>query len=203
MKIICIGSNYSEHAKELDNEVPTEPVFFMKPDSSLLVNNKPFFYPGFSNEIHHEVELVVKINRLGKNISPKFAHRYYNEIGIGIDFTARDLQNECKKNGKPWEIAKAFDNSAPVSKFLSLDKLHPVDEINFHLTINGNIVQKGFSGDMIFPVDQLISYISRYQTLKIGDLLFTGTPSGVGPVKIGDKLEAFIEGIKMMEFYIK
>jgi acylpyruvate hydrolase len=203
MKIICIGRNYTEHAKELNNKVPAEPVFFMKPDSALLVNNKPFFLPEFSNEIHHEVELVVRINRLGKHIDEKFAPRYYNEIGLGIDFTARDIQQKCKENGLPWEIAKAFDQSAPLGNFIEIEKLPDKHSIKFELYKNETLVQSGNTKDMIFPIDTLIAYVSKFVTLKIGDLIYTGTPSGVGPVKIGDKLTGLLEGNPMFEFEVK
>ena len=203
MKIICIGRNYTKHAVELKSQVPEKPVFFLKPDSSLLVNNKPFFYPQFSNEIHHEVEIIVQINRIGKYIEEKFANRYYNKIGVGIDFTARDLQNEHIKKGLPWEIAKAFDNSAPVSKFVPIGKFKNINSINFSLTVNGKIAQQGNTSEMVFPVDTIISYVSRYFTLKMGDIIFTGTPAGVGPVKIGDHLQAFLEEEKMLDFYVK
>ncbi|MCG8696522.1 MAG: fumarylacetoacetate hydrolase family protein, partial [Bacteroidales bacterium] len=174
MKIICIGRNYSEHAKELNNPVPKEPVFFMKPDSALLLKNNPFYIPEFSNNVHYEVEVVVRINRLGKHIDRKFAHRYYNEIGLGIDFTARDVQDECKKKGLPWEKAKAFDGSAVLGKFFPLKELGEIQKLNFHLEKNGKIVQKGTTADMIFAVDAIIEHISKYVTLKIGDLIFTG-----------------------------
>jgi acylpyruvate hydrolase len=203
MKIICIGRNYIDHARELENPVPEEPIFFIKPDSALILNNKPFFLPDFSNEIHHEVEIVIKINRLGKNIEKKFAHRYFEEIGIGIDFTARDLQRKQAKDGKPWEIAKAFDGSAPLGKFIKRDLLPDYHAIPFRLEINGKEAQKGNTKNMIFGFDELISYISKFLTLKIGDLIFTGTPSGVGPVKIGDKLTAFIENRRLLDFYVR
>lgn len=204
MKIICIGRNYIEHAKELNNPVPKTPVFFMKPDSALLQKNRPFYYPSFSKNIHHEVELVVRINRLGKNIEKKFAHRYYDEIGLGIDFTARDLQDECKKSGKPWEIAKAFDYSAALSsEFIAKEQIENMNEIAFHLDINGKRVQTGVSSDMIFSIDEIIEYISQFVTLKIGDLIYTGTPAGVGPVQIGDRLEGTLEGKKLLDFEIK
>jgi acylpyruvate hydrolase len=203
MKIFAIGRNYSDHAKELHNPLPSEPMFFMKPDTALLQNNNPFFYPDFSQEIHYETEIVVKINRVGKCIEQKFASRYYNEIGIGIDFTARDIQRRCQEKGHPWEIAKAFDNSAPISKFISKDKFADLGNLNFHLDINGTTVQKGNTGDMIFEIDKLIAYISKFFTFKIGDLIFTGTPAGVGPVKIGDNLQAYIENDLMLEFYVK
>ena len=203
MKIIAIGRNYIDHAKELNNPVPKEHLFFLMPDSALLRNNQPFFYPDFSSDIHYEVEIVVKLNRLGKNVASKFAHRYYNEIAIGIDFTARDLQKKCKEKGLPWEIAKSFDGAAPISEFISLDKFEDINNINFSLEINGKEVQKGNTGEMIFKVDELIEHVSKYMTIKIGDFLFTGTPAGVGPVKIGDKLTAYIEGEKMLEFIVK
>src|SRR6056297_269743 len=203
MKIIAIGRNYINHARELDNPVPKEPLFFMMPDSALLKNNQPFFYPDFSNEIHFEVEIVVRLNRLGKNIAPEFAYRYYNEIGIGIDFTARDLQKKCKEKGLPWEIAKSFDGAAPISNFISLEKLGDINNINFRLDLNGDTVQQGNTKEMIFSTDQLVAYVSKFITIKIGDLLFTGTPAGVGPVKIGDRLTAYIEEEKLLDFFIK
>ena len=192
MKIICIGRNYAEHAKELSSPLPTEPVFFLKPDTCLLPKNQAFFYPDFSKDIQYETELVVKINKVGKYIQPKFAQTYYDEIGIGIDFTARDLQQHCKENGLPWEICKAFDNAAPLGKFIDKNQFEDIQNIDFHLELNGEIVQKGNSKDMIFTVDAIITYISQFITLKIGDLIFTGTPVGVGKVKIGDQLKAFI-----------
>ena len=203
MKIIAIGRNYSEHAKELNNPVPTEPIFFLKPESSIIRNNKPFFYPEFSQNIHYEVEIVLKICRLGKNISENFAHRYYREIGIGIDFTARDLQSRCKEKGHPWEIAKAFDGSAPIGKFIRKQNLGEINNIDFQLNLNEKIVQKGNTRDMIFSCDQIISYVSKYITLKMGDLIFTGTPAGVGPVKKDDHLQASIEGNVLLDFYVK
>lgn len=203
MKIICIGRNYIDHAKELNNPVPAEPVFFMKPDTSLLINNKPFFYPPFTNDLHHEVELVVPIRKVGKTIDRKFAHRYYHEIGIGIDFTARDLQQKAKEKGLPWEIAKGFEGSAPISKFIPLSDLEDPSNIMFRLDINGKTVQLGYSKDMIFSIDEIISYVSRFFPLKTGDLIFTGTPSGVGPVQINDRLQAFIGDKMMMDFTIK
>ncbi len=203
MKIICIGKNYAEHAKELNSAVPKEPLFFMKPDSALLLGDKPFYLPDFSNEIHHEIEIVVKINRLGKHIERNFANRYYNEISVGVDFTARDIQRICIKEGKPWEIAKAFDGSAVLGKFINLNQVKDTASIPFHLDIDGNTVQKGNSKDMIFGVDELIEYVSKFITLKIGDLIYTGTPVGVGPVKIGNRLEGFIEEKKLFEFEVK
>jgi len=203
MKIIAIGRNYIDHAKELNNPVPTEPIFFLKPDTALIRNNQPFFYPDFSNEIHYELEIVVKFDKLGKNIAQKFAHRYYSEIGIGIDFTARDLQNKCKEKGLPWEIAKSFDGAAPISKFLKLENIGDINALNFRLELNGKTVQQGNTSEMIFSVDKLTEHVSKFMTIKIGDLMFTGTPAGVGPVKIGDRLTAYIEDKKMMDFQIK
>ncbi len=201
MKIICIGRNYAEHARELNNEVPEKPVFFMKPDSALIRNNKPFFLPPFSKEIHYETELVLKISRLGKHIEEKFAYRYYDEIGIGIDFTARDLQRECKAGGLPWEIAKAFDGSAPVGEFISKKELP--DPVLFHLDINGRTVQKGTTADLLFSFDRIIAYVSQFVTLRTGDLIFTGTPAGVGPVKKNDRLQAYIGSRLLLDFLVK
>lgn len=203
MKIICIGRNYVEHAKELNSEVPTEPVFFLKPDTALLKDGQAFYLPDFSKEIHHEVELVIKINKPGKNIQSQFAHKYFEEIGIGIDFTARDLQAECKKKGLPWEKAKAFDGSAPIGKFIDKKQFTDEKNINFKLLVNGNMVQNGNSSNMLFSFDKIIAYVSQFFTLKTGDLIYTGTPHGVGPVAIGDKLEAYIEDNKLLEFEIK
>ena len=203
MKIICVGRNYSEHAKELKNEVPTEPIIFTKPDSSLVIKNNPFFIPAISSDVHYEVELVIKICTLGKNIQEKFAHKYYEEIGIGIDFTARDIQSKLKSKGLPWDLAKGFDGAAPISDFIPLADLNTENGINLGLTKNGESVQQGNSENMIFSFDKLIAFISKYFTLKIGDLIFTGTPAGVGPVAINDKLEAFIEGKKMLTCDVK
>lgn len=203
MKIICIGRNYSEHAKEMNAAVPTEPIFFLKPDTALIKDDLPFYYPDFSKEIHHEVELVIKINKAGKNIEQEFANKYYNEIGIGIDFTARDIQAKCKEKGLPWEKAKAFDGSAPIGSFLQKTNFANLSDINFHLEINGNQVQKGNTKDLLFSFDTIISYVSKFFTLKTGDLIYTGTPEGVGPVKIGDRLEAYIEDQKLLNFEIK
>jgi acylpyruvate hydrolase len=203
MKIICIGRNYRDHAKELNQPVPAEPIFFMKPDSSIIKNNKPFFLPDFSGEMHHEVEIVLKICRLGKNIEEKYAPRYYEEIGAGIDFTARDLQRQCIEKGHPWEICKAFDGSAPLGKFLHKNKLHDTGSIYFQLDINGKTVQKGNTRDLIFSFEKLIAYISKFVTLKTGDLIFTGTPAGVGPVKIGDHLCVSVEGIVLLDFFVR
>lgn len=203
MKIICIGRNYADHARELNNPLPDKPVFFLKPDTALVQNNKPFFYPGFSSEIHHEAEIVLKINRIGRHIDEKYACRYYNEIGIGIDFTARDLQSECKREGLPWEIAKAFDGSAPIGRFLQKDKIPDTENISLRLDINGKTVQKGSSSDMIFSFDRLISYVSGFITLKIGDLIFTGTPAGVGEVRVGDRLQAWLNEELLLDFFVR
>ena len=203
MKIIAIGRNYVEHAKELNNPVPKEPMFFMKPETSIVRNNKPFFYPDFSQDVHYETEIVLKINRLGKNIETRFAHRYYDEIGLGIDFTARDLQQKCKEKGKPWEIAKAFDGSAPLSEFVDKKNYQNLNDLKFSLELNGELVQNGTTQDMIFPFDKLISYVSKFVTLKIGDLIFTGTPAGVGSVKKGDHLRGKIESKVFLDFHVK
>jgi 2-keto-4-pentenoate hydratase/2-oxohepta-3-ene-1,7-dioic acid hydratase in catechol pathway len=203
MKIICIGRNYIDHAKELNNPVPEKPVFFMKPDTALLLKHNPFFYPDFSKEVHYEAELVVKIDRNGKHIEERFAHKYYSEISIGIDFTARDLQADAKKKGLPWEIAKAFDQSAPVGRFITKDKFTNVQDINFTLKINGETRQQGNSRDMIFTIDRIIAYVSQFISLRTGDLIFTGTPQGVGPTRINDHFEAFIEDEKLLEFNVK
>jgi len=204
MKIICIGRNYVAHAKELGNDVPEEPIFFMKPDTALLRNNDPFYIPEWTNEVHHEIELVIKINRIGKNIEKRFAHRYYDEIGLGIDFTARDVQAELKAKGLPWEKAKAFDHAAVISSTFFSKSIFPDDEaINFKLKINDKTVQESNSGFMMFSFDELIAHISKYVTLKIGDLIYTGTPANVGPVKIGDHLEGYLEDKKLLDFQIK
>lgn len=203
MKIFAIGQNYVEHNKELNSKNPTEPVVFMKPDSALLKNNKPFYIPDFSQELHYETELIIKFNRLGKNIDSKFAERYFAEIGLGIDFTARDLQRKLKAEGKPWEISKAFDNSAVIGNFLPVSDLGDIQHVRFRLDINGKTVQNGNSADMIFPINELVSYVSRFFTIKIGDILFTGTPVGVGKVVIGDRLEGYIFDKKMFDFYVK
>lgn len=204
MKIICIGRNYVEHIQELNNDVPGEPVFFMKPDSALLRNNNSFYIPDWTNEVHYEIELVIKINRLGKNIEKRFAHRYYSEIGLGIDFTARDVQNSLKKKGLPWEKAKAFDQAAAISStFLPVAIFPDQESIRFKLKVNGKLVQEGNSGLMIFDFEEIIAHVSKYITLKIGDLIYTGTPAGVGPVKIGDHLEGFLEDKKLLDFMIK
>lgn len=204
MKIICIGRNFADHAKEMNSPTPTSPVFFLKPDTALVPKRNPVYIPNFTKDMHYECEIVVKINRLGKNISEKHASRYYDEIGIGIDFTARDLQQECKEKGLPWEKAKAFDNSAPVGdKFLKVSEIQNLHNLDFRLEQNGNIVQKGNTKDMIFNFDQIIAYVSQFFTLKIGDLIFTGTPAGVGPVKIGDQLACFIGNEQLLKIDIK
>ena len=203
MKIFAIGQNYTEHNKELNSKHPDEPVVFMKPDTALLKNNKPFYIPDFTDELHYETELLIKINRLGKNIDSKFAHRYYSEIGLGVDFTARDLQRKLKAEGKPWEICKSFDNSAVIGDFLPVENIENIQDIYFHLDLNGKTVQNGHSAQMIFPINELIAYVSRFFTLKIGDILFTGTPAGVGKVSVGDHLEGFIFENKMFDFRIK
>ena len=202
MKIICIGRNYVDHITELGNERPDNPVIFMKPDTALLRNNDPFYYPEFSKDIHYECELLVKIKKEGKSIDPKFAHKYYDEIGLGIDFTARDIQSHAKEKGLPWERAKAFNGSAPISNFISKEGFD-INKTTFELELNGDIVQQGDSSLMLWPVDELIAYVSQYFTLKTGDILFTGTPKGVGPVKIGDKLVGRLEGKEMFNFEIK
>ncbi len=203
MKIICIGRNYSDHAKEMNAALPEKPMFFMKPDVALLQHNAPFYYPDFSKDIHYECELVVRINKQGKHIDEKFANRYYDQIGLGIDFTARDLQQECKEKGHPWEIAKSFEGSAVISdQFIPVDQLDR-SNIEFSLFQNDKQVQSGTSKDMIFQIDQLIAYISRFMTLKTGDLIYTGTPAGVGPIAIGDVLVGKIGDQEMFRVEIK
>ena len=203
MKIICIGRNYIDHAKELNNPVPSEPLFFLKPDSAILPKRNPFYIPNFTNIVHYEVELIIKICKLGKNINENFASTYYNEIGLGIDFTARDLQDKCKEKGHPWEIAKAFDQSAVVSeKFIDKKNLN-LNNINFSLKKNGEIVQQGNSSNMLFNFDEIIAHVSKFMTLKIGDLIFTGTPAGVGKVKIGDELIGYLEEEKAFKTNVK
>ncbi|EOZ97707.1 Fumarylacetoacetate hydrolase family protein [Indibacter alkaliphilus LW1] len=203
MKVIAIGRNYAEHIEELKNEKPTEPVVFLKPDTAVLKNNAPFFHPDFSQNIHHEVELVLKVSKEGKYIQKEFAHRYFEEIGIGIDFTARDLQEKCKSKGLPWEIAKAFNGSAPIGGFLPLAQFSQLDDINFHLNINGELRQKGKTSMMLFDFADIIAYVSKFFTLKKGDLIFTGTPAGVSKINVGDRLEAFIEDQKLLDFEVK
>ncbi len=203
MKILCIGRNYVDHIKELNNQMPTEPVIFAKPDSALLLKNRPFFIPDFAKEFHHEVEMVVKINRIGKNIAPQFAHRYYEEVGLGIDFTARDLQSKLKEKGLPWEKAKAFDGSAVLSEFISKDEFKNIQDIDFKLEVNGETRQLGNTSLMIHSVDEIIAHVSQYFTLKIGDLIYTGTPAGVGAVKINDRLQGYLGDKMMFDFLIK
>jgi acylpyruvate hydrolase len=202
MKIFGIGRNYAAHVEELNNERPTEPVIFTMPDTALLIKNRPFYYPSFSKSIHYEVEIVLKISKVGKNIDEKFAHTYYNEIGMGIDFTARDLQEKAKEKGLPWALAKGFNDAAPVSEFVTKDSLD-IDNLNFSLTVDGAIKQQGNTKLMLFSFDYIISYLSKYFLLKKGDLIFTGTPQGVGPVTIGNRLEAFMEDKKMLHVDIK
>jgi len=202
MKIICIGRNYADHAKEMKSELPTEPIFFFKPDLAILRGHK-FYIPDFTNDLHYEVELVIKINRVGKHIDEQFAHKYYNQIGLGIDFTARDIQQECKAKGLPWEKAKAFENSAVLSKqFIDKSDLD-MENIQFSLSKNDTVVQNGTSSAMIFTFDKIIAYVSQFVTLKIGDLIYTGTPKGVGPIKIGDKLNGFIGDKNMFKIEVR
>jgi 2-keto-4-pentenoate hydratase/2-oxohepta-3-ene-1,7-dioic acid hydratase in catechol pathway len=203
MKIICIGRNYVAHAKELNNPIPETPVFFMKPDTALLPPHNPFFYPDFSNDVHYEAELVLKINKNGRHIAEKFAHKYYNELSVGIDFTARDLQADCKKKGLPWEIAKAFDFSAPVGNFKSINTFENTSNIPFGLKINGDLRQQGNSSNMIFSFDRIIAYVSQFVTLRSGDLIFTGTPEGVGPAQREDYFELFLADEKVLDFKVK
>lgn len=203
MKIIAVGMNYADHIVELGSEKPKQPVLFMKPDSALLKNNKPFFLPDFSEEIHYETELIVKIDRLGKNISEKFASRYYSSVGLGVDFTARDIQRKAREEGMPWELCKAFDGSAVISEFVPLEQFAGKESLQFHLDINGETVQRGDTKDMIFNINQIIAYASQFFTLKIGDIIFTGTPVGVGSVSINDRLQGYLEGQKMFDFMVK
>lgn len=203
MKIICIGRNYADHISELNNEKPTEPVIFMKPDTAVLPKQFPFIIPEFSNDVHHEVEVLVKINKVGKYIDAKFAHKYYDEIGLGIDFTARDLQSKLKEKGLPWEKAKAFDGSAIIGDFLPKNSFTSLENINFELKSNGNVVQQGNTSLMLWKIDELIAYVSQYFTLKTGDILFTGTPKGVAPIKEGDVLEGFLEGNQLFKVQVK
>lgn len=203
MKIICIGRNYVDHIAELQNERPSEPVVFLKPDSAIVLKGHPFVIPVFSNDIHHEIEIIVKINKVGKYIDKKFAHKYYDEISVGIDFTARDLQNQLKSKGLPWEKSKAFDGSAVIGDFISKADLPALDNINFELTTNGQTVQKASTAFMLWNIDELIANISQYFTLKIGDIIFTGTPAGVAKVNPNDILEGFIEGKKLFRISIK
>lgn len=204
MRIFAIGRNYAEHIKELNNERPDEPVIFTKPDTAVIRNNGPFYFPDFSKDVHHEVELVLRISKEGKNIQGKFASKYYDAIGVGIDFTARDLQQKAKEKGLPWDIAKGFNGSAPISdKFLLVSDFKDLTNINFSLSINGEVRQQGNTSLMLFNFDYIISYLSKFFTLRTGDLIFTGTPKGVGPVKVGDRLAAYIENEKLLEFDVK
>jgi acylpyruvate hydrolase len=203
MKIIAIGRNYAEHAKELNNPVPGVPVIFMKPDTALLKDNKPFYHPDFSEDIHHEIEIVLKVSKEGKHISEKFAHNYFDEIALGVDFTARDIQSRQKEKGLPWELAKAFDNSAPVSKFLPKTQFADLHNLNFKLEVNGQTRQVGNTSNMLFSFEYIIAFVSRYITLKKGDLIFTGTPQGVAKVNVGDRLQGYLEDQKMLDFYVK
>ncbi|MDX5346043.1 MAG: fumarylacetoacetate hydrolase family protein [Hymenobacteraceae bacterium] len=203
MKILAIGRNYAAHIAELKNETPDEPVIFFKPDTAVLRNNDPFYYPDFSKDIHHEVELVLRISKEGKNIDKKFAHKYYDAIALGIDFTARDLQQKAKTKGLPWTLAKGFNGSAPVSEFVPVQEFADLNNINFSLNVNGELRQKGNSGMMLNDFDAIIAYISQFITLKKGDFIFTGTPEGVAPVQIGDRLEGYIEDKKVLNFEVK
>jgi 2-keto-4-pentenoate hydratase/2-oxohepta-3-ene-1,7-dioic acid hydratase in catechol pathway len=203
MKIICIGRNYASHIEELKNERPSEPVIFMKPDSAVLLKQHPFVIPEFSEDIHHEIELIVKISKVGKYIEPKFAHKYYEEISVGIDFTARDLQAKLKAKGLPWEKAKAFDGSAVIGEFLPKSQFLSLENVTFELKNNNTTVQKGNSSMMLWNIDELVSYISQFFTLKIGDIIFTGTPEGVAAVKPDDVLEGFLEGKKLFRIQVK
>jgi len=203
MKLICIGRNYAKHIEELQNERPTDPVVFLKPDTAILLKKQPFFIPDFSDDVHHEVEVLVKINRVGKHIDKKFAHKYYNEIGLGIDFTARDLQSKLKEKGLPWEKAKAFDGAAVIGKWLPKEGLGDVNNIDFQLLKNNVVVQDGNTSHMLWKIDEIIEYVSKYFTLKIGDIIFTGTPAGVGKVIANDKLKGFINNVELFSITIK
>jgi len=203
MKVICIGRNYTEHIEELANEKPTEPVVFLKPDTAILLKKQPFFIPDFSDDVHHEVEILVKIDRIGKYIDAKFSHKYYSQIGLGIDFTARDLQTKLKAKGLPWEKAKSFDGAAVVGNWVDKNKFESMDTLNFHLEKNGEKVQVGNTANMLWKIDELIAYVSQYFTLKIGDIIFTGTPSGVGRVVANDNLEGFLEDEKLFSIRVK
>jgi 2-keto-4-pentenoate hydratase/2-oxohepta-3-ene-1,7-dioic acid hydratase in catechol pathway len=203
MKVIAVGRNYVEHAKELNNPVPVSPVIFMKPDTAVLKDNKPFYLPDFSQEIHHEIEIVLKVSKEGKHISEKFAGNYFEEIGLGIDFTARDIQQKHKEKGLPWELAKSFDNSAPISRFIPKIHFTNLYDLDFKLDVNEQTVQHGNTKDLLFSFEQLIVFISEYITLKKGDLIFTGTPAGVGKVNIGDRLTGYLENEKLLDFEIK
>jgi len=203
MKIIAIGRNYAEHAKELNNPVPGTPVIFMKPDTAILKDNKPFYHPNFSDDIHHEIEIVLKVSKEGKHINQKFASNYFDEIALGVDFTARDIQQRHKEKGLPWELAKAFDNSAPVSSFLPKSTFADLHNLNFRLDVNEQTRQQGNTSNMLFSFETIISFVSEYITLKKGDLIFTGTPQGVGKVNVGDHLQGYIEDQQLLKFYVK
>ncbi|WP_228852201.1 fumarylacetoacetate hydrolase family protein [Aegicerativicinus sediminis] len=203
MKLICIGRNYVAHIEELKNERPTDPVIFLKPDTAILLKKQPFFIPDFSNDVHHEVEVLVRINRVGKYIDKKFAHKYYDEIGLGIDFTARDLQSKLKEKGLPWEKAKSFDGAAVIGKWISKDSLPDVQNLNFRLEKNDEIVQDANTSLMLWQIDEIIEYVSKYFTLKIGDVIFTGTPAGVSKVSAGDKLKGYLENKEMFSINVK
>ncbi|MEN0054913.1 MAG: fumarylacetoacetate hydrolase family protein [Mucilaginibacter sp.] len=203
MKIIAIGRNYAEHAKELNNPVPAVPVIFMKPDTAIIKDNKPFYHPDFSEDVHHEIEIVLKISKEGKHINQKFAAGYYDEIALGVDFTARDIQSRHKEKGLPWELAKAFDGSAPISNFVPKSKFANIYDLNFKLDINGEVRQQGNTRDLLFPFENIIAFVSPYITLKKGDLIFTGTPPGVSKVKVGDRLEGYLKDEKLLDFYVK
>ena len=204
MKMIAVGMNYAAHNKELNHTLTlTEPTIFMKADSALLKDGKPFFIPDFTKELHNETEIVVKIDRLGKNIAERFAHRYYHEVTVGIDFTARDLQNRLREKGLPWEISKSFDHSAVVGTFVPLEEVGDIRHLPFHLDINGELRQAGNTENMLFHVDRIIAYVSQFFTLKMGDLIYTGTPAGVGPVQIGDHLQGYIGDRKLLDFYVR
>lgn len=203
MKIICIGRNYLPHIQELGHKVPTEPTFFLKPESAMVIRNRPFFLPDFSQQVEYEVELIYRINKVGKYIQEKYAHTYYDAIGLGIDFTARDLQRNCIENGNPWEIAKAFDGSAVMSQFIDKEEFENLNNLDFHLDLNGKTVQSGNSSEMIFTIDKIISYVSQFMTLKMGDVIYTGTPKGVGKVAINDRLEGWIGEQKLLNFRVK
>lgn len=203
MKIICVGRNYAEHAEELQNPRPAKPILFLKPDTALLKGNQPFYHPSFSQEIHYECEVVVRICREGKHIAEKFAHKYYDQLALGVDFTARDLQNELKSQGLPWELSKAFDHSAVVSHFIPTNQLTNLQDLHFTFSQNGELRQSGHTSDMLFSIDQIIAFASEFFTLKTGDLIYTGTPKGVGKIALEDRLEGFLDGVKMFDFEVK
>lgn len=203
MKFICIGRNYADHIAELNNERPDAPVIFMKPDTAMLRDNEPFYHPEFSQDVHHEVEVLLKISKEGKYIQPKFAHKYYEEIGLGIDFTARDLQAKLKAKGLPWELAKAFNGSAPVSRFLPKEQFASLQDLNFSLQVNGEVRQQGNTSLMLWSFDEIIAYVSQFITLRKGDIIFTGTPQGVAAVKAGDRLQGYLEGELLLDFEVK